>query len=408
MKDLRMQLEMQTHAPYTVGLICSAYYNEGTTAKYSDRQNMYINCFRAAENKGALEAIKVMYSVNSSNIIISGIQQEMVNTLNTCLNESKEKYMELVKETEGSANSLYLMSKYQSFLFDFWRSSIQERARILRQDVANLRAQNQFLKSKLDTLSRKKTIAEPKEKKSKNTSASKLILGNNSVSLECTFLVNSTSLDVMKIIESEREQLRLLDEEDFLSEEESVQAQYSNDVTDIQFPIPPIVSVHNGQSFYTLQKIVCNGITYSQGDIVMASVYSQQTTQWIEQPAKIIHFTTTDPTSADKFGTLSMIVLLFYNAKMFQQFPCYEKYLKDSGEEEFVLMSNPLRLSLPRKLMSRVTIVDYDSYITQKYGSNTNNNATLYYCRYQGKNTEAGLDFESVGLHLLSNGAATK
>jgi hypothetical protein len=50
MKDMIMQTEMQTQAPYAFGIICSAYFNEPEGKTTSDRHDFYFNSFRTRLN----------------------------------------------------------------------------------------------------------------------------------------------------------------------------------------------------------------------------------------------------------------------------------------------------------------------------------------------------------------------
>ncbi|EFC43283.1 predicted protein [Naegleria gruberi] len=403
MKDLQMQFEMQTQAQYAVGLICSAYYNEGTTMKKSEKHSFYMNCFRVEEKKGKYEALKVSYTVNNTGVLQYETQNEMVKTLNTGLAESKDTFTRLfeqaVKENNKS-KQLYIMSKYQSFLFDFWNNSINTRSRVLRQDIENLRAQNTFLKKKLDDLNRKKDVLEPrepKEKKTKHYGNAKLIHGNKSVSLSSVHVVNSPSFNHIDFIENERETLRLIDEEEEISEESVIEQ--PPPPPSIEFLENPRIRHHNNAAYHCYNKAIVNGMTYKIGDHIRAETISNGNVT--VQPARIQDIICLDIKNPDRFSVTFFHVLYYYGIGVVRT--CIpkdvaDKHFSDSGEEEIVLYTNPFQLFLqPNKVYEKIFIYDYEACINLKYGGRAlSPNQQLYYCRYQLRHVENAFVVEDI------------
>ena len=107
-KDLNMQHEMQMQAPYALGIICSAYYDESTSSNSSDKHSFYFNCFRTRQtgsnvmdqgatcaagvndngDRQSLEAISVICTLNHQPLITPEIRVEMKNTIHTAFLEN--------------------------------------------------------------------------------------------------------------------------------------------------------------------------------------------------------------------------------------------------------------------------------------------------------------------------------
>ncbi|KAG2391772.1 hypothetical protein C9374_013257 [Naegleria lovaniensis] len=390
MKDLQMQYEMQMQAAYSFGIICSSFFSEGTTSKKSDLQNFYINCFRVHERQGSFTALKVEYSINNFGCLKSESQVEMVNTMKTCFQEAKETYSRLMEESIQENNlekQLYIMSKYQSFLFEFWNGSINQRIKTLRQDISNMRAQNLHLRQKLDQQNRRKTVFEPKEKKTKTSGIEKLIHGNKSISLNILHKINDHNLDVSKIIEDERECMKYAEEEDVSEDSVQLLKQISNtEIPLLEFPDPPIQQRANNSVFFIYRKFILNGETFNSGENAQIEISLQNgLTKFL---AKICEVIRTDVNNPDKFHGTHLYLHYFHKATLLQSHlskDIYDKYFSDAGEDEYVFtpLQTPTHTSMPKKL-ERVAIYDYSNYINFKFGGrNDNSNTQVFYCRYQ-------------------------
>ncbi|KAL9654822.1 hypothetical protein ABK040_008615 [Willaertia magna] len=411
MKDLQMQLEMQTQAPYSFGLICSAYYNEGNLFRCSDKHSFYFNCFRTARNSNSddLIALKVMYQVVKNNSLRSEIQNEMLNVLKNNFHENNERYKKIIQPFESSlnsnkANQLYIMSQYQNYLFSFWKNSINERTLALNQDIENLRKRNEYLKKQIMLKSKDKNIENNNDKKNskRNDNDMILFLNNNVYNFTILNTLNSHQLDTKAIIEEERQyQLDELEDEQ-KSTNSNLDALFSH-IEQFSFPTPATHSFNYSDHCYNhYEKFIDEGITYEKGDILiieMTTSNEQQQKTTITQIVKLIDIIIMDEkdckTSEERKTHTFLKFLNFFTINTIKDLnpTLYKEYLQDGGEDELILCTIESNWSHFPLIKAKAMVLAYENYITKKFSadnfdfsqtSNNNNENinTLYYARF--------------------------